>query len=265
MVSELVIYLESNSLMSDRQFGFRKCRSTEDQMLLVYSEIAELLNVILRLLSSVRSVSNGVPQESVLGSVLFLVYVNFLISGLPSNHGAFSDDCKIYLHYSRDAVQNGMTTLQRDLEQLAMVADSWNLSLNRSKCVMRFSRRFAGWNNIVSDFKYELGGAALEVVTHHRDLGVVVDRDLKFHNHVGELVHKAARLSSSLLRAAVNRSLEFMVTLFVTHIRPIIDYCSCVWNVGYGRNTSLIESVQRRWTKNIDELQDLTYNALLQY
>ena len=77
-------------------------------------------------------------------------------------------------------------------------------------------------------------------MTYDRDLGVVVDRDLKFHDHVGELVCKAAGLSSSLLRATVNRSPEFMVTLFVTHIRPILDYCSCVWNVGYGRNTSLM-------------------------
>ena len=77
----------------------------------------------------------------------------------------------------------------------------------------------------------------------HRDLRVVVDRNLKFHNHMGELVHKAAGLSSSLLRATVNRSPEFMLTLFVTHIRPILHYCSCVWNVGYGRDTSLIKSV----------------------
>ena len=100
--------------------------------------------------------------------------------------------------------------------------------------------------------------ADLEVVTHHRDLRVVVNRDLKFPNHVDELVHKAAGLSISLLRATVNRSPELMVTLFVTHIRPILDSCSCVWNVDYGKDTSLNESVQRRWTKKIDRLQGLT-------
>ena len=127
---------------------------------------------------------------------------------------------------------------------------------------MRFSR-FAGWNNIGGDFEYELDGVALEVVTHHRDLKVVVDRDLRFHNHVGEFVRKAVGLSSSLLIATVNRSPEFMVTLFVTHIRSILDYCSCVGNLGYGRDTSLIESVQRRWSKNIDGLQGLTYKERL--
>ena len=54
-----------------------------------------------------------------------------------------------------------------------------------------------------------------------------------------------------------------MVTLFVTHIRPILVYCSCVWNVGYSRDTSLIESVQRGWTKNFDRLQGLNYKERL--
>ena len=65
-------------------------------------------------------------------------------------------------------------------------------------------------------------------------------------------MRKAAGLSSSLLRATVNRSPEFMITLFVTHIKPIVDYCSTLWNVGYGGGLSLLESVQRRWTKNIE-------------
>ena len=94
-------------------------------------------------------------------------------------------------------------------------------------------------------------------------MGVEVDSGLKFHFHVSELVCKAAGLSSSLLRARVNKNPEFMITLFVTHIRPIIDYCSTVWNVGYARDLALLESVQRRWTKNIDRMQTLAYTERL--
>ena len=73
-----------------------------------------------------------------------------------------------------------------------------------------------------------------------------MDRDLKFHHHVSEIICKAAGLSSSLLRATLKRSLKFMVALFVTHIRPILDYCFTVWNVGYAGNLALLEGVQRR-------------------
>ena len=54
-----------------------------------------------------------------------------------------------------------------------------------------------------------------------------------------------------------------MITLFVTHIRPIVDYCSTLWNVGYAGDLSLLESVQRRWTKNIDGMQGLSYGERL--
>ena len=54
-----------------------------------------------------------------------------------------------------------------------------------------------------------------------------------------------------------------MVALFVTHIRPILDYCSCVWNVGYVGDVTLLESVQRRWTKKIDGMSNLSYGERL--
>ena len=74
--------------------------------------------------SSFRSVSSGVPQGSVLGPVLFLVYVNYLTEGLISNYGAFADDYKIYFHYDRDAGEEGKPALQRDLDKLNGVAKS---------------------------------------------------------------------------------------------------------------------------------------------
>ena len=76
---------------------------------------------------------------------------------------------------------------------------------------------------------------------------------------MGELVRKAAGLSSSLLRTTVNRSPEFMITIFITHIKPIMDFYSTVWNVGYARDLAFLEGVQRKWTKNIDGMQDLSY------
>ena len=70
-------------------------------------------------------------------------------------------------------------------------------------------------------------------VDHYRVLGVVVDAKLKFHQHVRSVVGKAGGMMGNLLRSTICLSEEFMFTLFVTHIRPIIDYCSTVWNVGY--------------------------------
>lgn len=318
VVARLMAYLESYGILSDRQFGFRKARSTEDQMLLVYSRIAELVDaglvvdvglldfskafdvvshpVLIDKLSSLgvspclvgwvgaflagrtmrvtvdgvcsesRSVTSGVPQGSVLGPVLFLVYVNCLTDGLRSDFVAFADDYKIFLHYHRQEVldPDGMACLQADLNIFHDVACSWNLSLNPGKCViMRFTRHFAGWDSLGNGATYHLGGSRLEFVESHRDLGVVVDTTLRFHHHVRSVVQKAAGLSSNLLRSTVNRHPDFMVTLFVTHVRPLLDYCSTVWCVGYSEDLHLLESVQRRWTKRVEGMSGLHYGARL--
>ena len=82
-------------------------------------------------LSSQRRVTSGVPQGSVLGPILFLVFVNFLTHGLTSNYGAFADNYKIYLHYQHGAELDGIAALQNDLNRLTAVATSWNMSLNK--------------------------------------------------------------------------------------------------------------------------------------
>lgn len=97
----------------------------------------------------------------------------------------------------------------------------------------------------------------------HRDLGVVVDSRLRFHAHVRIVVQKAAGLCNNMLRSTVNRNSNFMITLFVSHIRPILDYCSTVWCVGYLEDLRLLESVQRRWTRQVAGLSAMSYGDRL--
>jgi hypothetical protein len=173
---------------------------------------------------------------------------------------------KIYLHYQCQDVLNidGMASLQRDLDMMFEVATSWNLFLNPTKSVvMRFSRHFAGFNTLCGGTKYRLEDSLPEFFDSHQDLGFVVDTRLRFHDHVRDVVCMSAGLYSSLLRSTVNRSPEFMVTLFVTHVRPILDYCSCVWNVGFVGDMHLMESVQRRWTKQVYGLSNMDCNTRL--
>jgi len=106
---------------------------------------------------------------------------------------------------------------------------------------------------------YLLDGHQMPSTESHEDLGVVVDTDLKFHRHIQSKAHKAGGLAQSYLKATVCRSPEFMLFLLTTHIRPIIEYCSCVWHSGYQGDMRLLENIQRRWTKLIDGLGMLSY------
>ena len=76
---------------------------------------------------------------------------------------------------------------------------------------------------------------------------MLVDSKLHFHNHIHNVVRKAGGLESKLLSSTICCSSIFMITLFVLHIRQIMNVCS-VSNVGYLGDIKLLESVQRRWT-----------------
>ena len=135
-----------------------------------------------------------------------------------------------------------MMQLQRDLDKICSVAKSWNLRLNISKCV---AMRFGGQKSDEIPAYYNIGGKFLEFVSVHRDLGVEVDFRLRFHEHACEVVQKAGSLTGKLLSYMVFYGSKFMVSLFISHIRPIRDFSSSVWGVGYLGDGRLLVSSQK--------------------
>ena len=210
------------------------------------------------LCSTVRPVTSGVPQGSVLGPVLFLIYVNFLMRNVECEWKAFADDFKVCTFYKvRMECNIDTSPLQRDLERINASGRSCNLKLNTQKCaVMRLG-------GDVGDATYTLQGESIQWVSVYRDLGVTVDNKLKFHVHIRAVVGRAGGLMSNLLRSTKCRTANFMLRLFISHIRPTIDYCSTVWNTGYLGDIRLLESLQRRWTREIEGLGNQEYSTRL--
>ena len=213
----------------------------------------------------VSEVVSGVPQGSVLGPLLFLIYINSVASQLSSPYKIFADDLKIYAcvqHLlSKSNPPSSTTDVQKDIDILQTTAASWGLHMNTKKCaVIRFSMS----RRDIAPPTYLLNGQLIPAVDSHVDLGVAVDSDLKFHGHVRSVVHRAGGLAQSYLRSTVCRSPDFMLFLLTTHIRLIIEYCSCVWHTGYLEDLRLLEKIQRRWTKQIDGLDSLSYSDRLQ-
>ena len=93
---------------------------------------------------------------------------------------------------------------------------------------------------------------------------MMIDSDLRFHNHATITSTKALGVSNNILRGTICRTPEFMKTVFISHIRPIMDFCSSVWNLDYIMDVRSLESVQRRWTKKIDGFSQLSYYERLQ-
>ena len=209
--------------------------------------------------SQPRKVRSGVPQGSVLGPLLFLIYINHIAANLTCRYKIFADDLKIYAcvhHRSSPDHSPSMADVQSDIDTLYDTSLSWGLKMNPKKCaVLRFSREFAELTPAV----YFMNGTVIPPVKSHVDLGVQVDTDLKFRGHIRTVVRKAGGMAQNFLKSTVCRKPEFMLFLLTTHIRPIIEYCSCVWSTGYQGDLRLLESVQRRWTKQICGIRDLSY------
>ena len=134
--------------------------------------------------------------------------------------------------------------------------------MNSDICVvLRFARHFRNVNssNLLSSSYSHLGND-LPMCSSSKDLGVTVETDLKFHSHIKTAVSKASGLSINMLRSTVCRKPDFMMALYKSHIRPLFEFCSCVWYTGYVGDNALLEKIQRRWTKEIDGLGDLPYS-----
>ena len=219
--------------------------------------------------SDLYAVTSGVPQGSVLGPLLFLLYVNHVTAEVSNNFKLFADDLKLYIQINHTTVCEAMvdlTVAQSNIDLIVSTAESWGLQMNVNKCaVLRIQRRSYNWNLVGIHSNYYLNNAPISFVNVFSDLGVTVDNSLKFHQHIHNIVSKAAALSNNLLKSTVCRSPSFMISLYKTHIRPLLEFSSCLRFTGYTSDNKLLESAQRRWTKHIQGLQDMSYSDRLSY
>ena len=213
--------------------------------------------------SQQRLVTSGVPQGSVLGPILFIIYVNYAIEGLNSKVKIFADDIKMYLSYTSDDDVSAGDVLQSDIDKLVLVSSSWGLSLNVSKCVcVRFaSRSYTGAHDGPSP--YTISGDPIQFTGAHSDLGVVVDRDLKFHGHIRKKANICNALTTNLLSSTLCREPQFIMSMYTSLIRPQLEYGCTLWNTGYLGDMRTLERIQRRWTRSVAGLENVPYSQRL--
>ena len=117
------------------------------------------------------AVTSGVPQETVLGPLIFLLYVNDEQEDLECTLTLFADDV---LLYHRITCETATTALQRDLDELGSRAESWQMVYNPSKCYKMSVYRSK--SPVLKDYK--LFNQVLSSVQQHPDLGILLSDDL---------------------------------------------------------------------------------------
>ena len=210
--------------------------------------------VVLNGVSSIwLSVKTGVPQGSVLGLVLFLIYFNDIDDGITCKISKFADDTKIA---SKVTTAFDKETLQSDLDRLACWASKWQMKFNVEKCKVLH----IGSNN--DHVQYSMNGQQLSTVSKEKDLGIIISNDLKPSQHCSEVFKTANKLVGFIGRAFDNKS-EKSLKLYNSLVRPHLEYCVQFWSPYYRKDIEKLERVQRRITKMIPRLRNIPYEERL--
>lgn len=188
--------------------------------------------------SSFASVSSGIPQGSVIGPLLFLIFINDLPSNLSSRIRLFADDCIVYRTIRCDS---DFYALQSDLDTISEWCARWQLPLNSDKCkVLSFTRVTP------LEHSYHLRPCILQRVSSYKYLGLHFSSDMSWSEHISIIVSNANRTLSFLRRKLRHCPVSMKRTVYTTFIRPSLEYASSIWDPYHVTHSSLIEAVQNR-------------------
>ena len=208
-------------------------------------------------LSSSKPVISGIPQGSVLGPLLSVLYINDLPDTVQSNVLLFADDTKIFNQVS--SIDDALV-LQNDIDALNRWSDRWLLKFNTDKCHVLTMGKF---ERIMHTHRYTLYGDELEHVFNEKDLGVIIDMELTFEEHTATKVKKANGMMGLIRRTFSFLDGETFKKLYTSFVRPHLEYANPVWCPYLRKYIKMLENVQERATKLVDGMKHMGYTERL--
>ena len=236
--------------------------------------------------SSYAPVTSGIPQGSVLGPILFVIYINDLPEVINGGSLAFlfADDTKMFRQIK---LPNDLIIQQKDIENAVNWSNIWLLKFHPDKCV---HLGIGSHRDSIKDYQpnlnghplkrkicekdvekkyendlcqhtyhYDMDGHILKRSKCEKDIGVNIDNELNFKTHINSMVKKANRVMGITRRTFTNLNSEIFLPIFKGLVRPQLEYAAPVWSPHLDNLTKKVEDVQRRATKRLPGMHDLEY------
>jgi len=206
--------------------------------------------------STWEEVLSGVPQGSVLGPLLFLIFINDIDDVLENVEclKKFADDTKLGCTVEKP---EDRVCLQKALDALHQWSVTWGMEFNVTKCkVMHAGTRNPG-------FEYKMDGQKLAETEVEKDIGVKVSKNLKPAAQCAEAARIAQAVLGQISRAFHYRDRHVFVRLYIQYVRPHLEFSTQAWSPWTVADKDVLERVQQRAIKMVSGLRSREYGERL--
>ena len=193
--------------------------------------------------SEVHDISAGVPQGSILGPLLFLIYINDIVKDIECNISLYADDTCLYIDLDDFNRPTKLAMLNRDLGRLYAWSQQWFMEFNPLKTkYMRFSRN----NNTPDNIEISLNNTQLEEIQVHKHLGLYLTPKLNFETHIDNIISKCSRWIALIWKIQRKYPRFCLENVYTSYIRPILEYGHIVYDNITDHNIRRLEAIQRK-------------------
>ncbi len=201
----------------------------------------------------------GVPQGSVLGPLLFLVYINDLVNVITCDVKLFADDTVLYT--VTDNQQQSADELNSNLERVNDWANQWLVKFNPTKTkLMNISlKKTVDFDN----YPVKFGSDILQDVSTQRHLGIEISSNLKWSFHIDKLIQGVSKLCNVMQRLKYKLDRKTLENIYTTFVRPKLEYASIIWDNCTETDKIRLENVQLSFARIVTGAKRGTSHALI--
>ena len=186
---------------------------------------------------------SGVPQGSVLGPLLFIIFINDIILQTQSKNNVtialFADDTKFF--------SNNPDDLQTSLNSFNLNIEKYQLKLAPHKC---FILPIAKKNDSrPKSQSFHINSTPLNLESSAKDLGVIIHTEIKWENHINKISRQAKITSFQILKSFKTRNIWTLISLYKCYVRPLLEFNTQIWTPDFIKDKDRIEGIQIQYTK----------------